>query len=222
MVFLPGIGDVLEDFELNRFVETVRTSARPADIVAADLHAGYYFRSSVLERLHEDVFEPAKACGYERIWLVGISLGGFGALLYAMNRTSDVQGLVLLAPYVGEDAVVREIASAGGLRRWDPGNAETDDHARRMWGWVKQHTSGDRSSALEIYLAFGDRDCFAPGNALLADVLPNDRVFTLRGRHDWHTWRRLWQAFLAQRDSRYANADPPSLTSIHGGRGRLE
>ena len=75
IVFLPGIGDVLEDFELNGFADAVRESSTPADLVVADVHFGYYARASVLERLREDVIEPAKSC-YTTISLAGISLGG--------------------------------------------------------------------------------------------------------------------------------------------------
>src|SRR5438105_14607402 len=61
VVFLPGIGDVAEDFERNGFVQALRDSARPADIAVADVHFGYYIRRSVLERLRVDVIEPAKS-----------------------------------------------------------------------------------------------------------------------------------------------------------------
>ena len=104
MIFLPGVGDVLEDFERNRFMEAVWASGRPANIIVADLHAGYYFRFNVLDRLHKDVIEPARSCGYQSIRLVGISLGGFGALLYTMEKTADIQGLMLLAPYLSRRA----------------------------------------------------------------------------------------------------------------------
>ncbi len=171
MVFLPGIGDVLEDFERNGFVQALRDSARPADMVVADVHFGYYVRRSVLERLRVDVIEPARSCGYATIFLVGISLGGLGALLYAMEHPVDVQGLMLLAPYLGDSSLVKEIEDAGGLKLWDAGDVNVDD------------------------------DPFAPGNTLLGDILPEHRVFTVRGGHDWQTWERLWQMFLAQRDS---------------------
>src|SRR5712672_3477612 len=54
-----------------------------ADIVVADLHFGYYLRQTAIERLREDVILPARTRGYQCISLVGISLGGFGALYYA-------------------------------------------------------------------------------------------------------------------------------------------
>lgn len=202
IVFLPGIGDVLEDFELNEFVEAVRKSARPADMLVADVHAGYYFRRSMLERLHKDVIEPVKLCGYTKIWLVGISLGGFGALLYARDNASELYGLMLLAPYVGESDLIREISDAGGLQSWNPGIIKADDYAHRIWRWLKhEYVDRNTNSPIEIYLGFGDRDRFARANALLAEILPVERVVTLHGGHDWKTWREVWRSFLAHRDS---------------------
>jgi pimeloyl-ACP methyl ester carboxylesterase len=202
LVFLPGIGDVLDDFERNRFVEAVRASRRPTDVLVADAHAGYYFHASVLDRLREDVIEPAKTCGYETICLVGISLGGFGALLYAMENTSDVRGLMLLAPYLGEDPLIAEIGAAGSLGAWNPGNVAPNNHPRRVWSWLKRSygTPGDER-APEIVLGYGDRDGFVRGNALLASALPRDRVFTVPGGHDWRTWETLWRAMLVRRDA---------------------
>jgi len=200
MIFLPGIGDLLEDFERNGFVEMVRASGRQADMLAADVHAGYYFHLSVLNRLQEDVIEPAKLCGYQSIWLIGISLGGFGALLYAMENTNDIQGLMLLAPYLGEDHVVAEIAAAGGLKMWRPGNVAAGGHVRRVWSWLKRvYAMPHEGPAPQLYLGYGNRDWFARGNALLAESLPTDRVFIIPGGHDWKTWRALWRVMLAAR-----------------------
>jgi pimeloyl-ACP methyl ester carboxylesterase len=201
MVFLPGLGDVAEDFERNGFVQALRDSARPADMAVADIHFGYYVRRSVLERLRVDVIEPAKSCGYATIFLIGISLGGLGALLYAMEHPADVQGLMLLAPYLGDASLAKEIEDTGGLKLWDAGDVDVDDHPRKLWRWLKQCAlSPGKCELPETYLGFGDRDPFAPGNALLGDILPEHRVFTVRGGHDWQTWERLWRMFLAQRD----------------------
>ena len=53
----------------------------------------------MVDRLKEDVINPAKEKGYTKIWLVGISLGGLGSLLYAMEHPSDIEGMLVLAPY---------------------------------------------------------------------------------------------------------------------------
>jgi pimeloyl-ACP methyl ester carboxylesterase len=198
MILLPGIGDLMEDYEFSGFIEAVMRTGAPADLIVVDAHFGYYLRRTVLERLRQDVVAPARAAGYDRVWLVGISLGGLGAALYATEHAGDLEGLVLLAPFLGNQALLREIAEAGGLRHWQPGEEREDDYQRRLWRWLKRHaTPGEKLPAL--VLGYGDRDQFAPAGRLLAEALPADRVFIVPGRHDWRTWKRLWDALLAAR-----------------------
>jgi pimeloyl-ACP methyl ester carboxylesterase len=195
IIFLPGIGDVAEDFERRGFVHELRRVGIAADAVAVDAHYGYYAKRVIFERITEDVIASAHAAGYEDIWLVGASLGGFGAASYAARHVSHVSGVLLLAPYLGDKPLINEIAQAGGLNQWDPGHVAESDFQRRLWAWFKQHFS-EAGPALPIYIGYGAGDMFARANALLADALPNDRVFAIPGRHDWHTWKKIWRMFL--------------------------
>ena len=65
-------------------------------MVVADAHVGYFRNRSFEDRLRADVMVPARARGYESIWLAGISLGGLGALLYADEHPEEVAGLLLI------------------------------------------------------------------------------------------------------------------------------
>ncbi len=47
-----------------------------------------------------------------------------------------------------------------------------------------------------IYLGYGTDDAFAGANALLANALPQERVFREKGGHDWPVWKKLWTDFL--------------------------
>ncbi|MGE5173202.1 MAG: hypothetical protein ACM3MD_05175 [Betaproteobacteria bacterium] len=51
-------------------------------MIVVNAHMGYYLNGTVFTRLKEDVIEPAKARGYDQIWLVGNSLGGYGSISY--------------------------------------------------------------------------------------------------------------------------------------------
>jgi pimeloyl-ACP methyl ester carboxylesterase len=211
MIFLPGIDDVAEDFERRGFIHALRREGVAVDAVAVDAHYGYYAKRALFERITDDVIASAHTAGYEEIWLVGISLGGFGAVSYAARHVSRISGVVLLAPYLGDKALIREITEAGGVKGWEPGHVPEGDFQRSLWTWFKRHVSASAPTmpifkhhvsasdpAMPIYIGYGTGDMFASANALLADILPHDRVFAIPGRHDWRTWKQIWRMFLAQ------------------------
>ena len=195
-IFLPGLGDILEDYEFYGFIEAVRQSGRSADMVVADLHFGYYLRRTVIERLRNDIVLPARRNGYEEIDLVGISLGGLGSLYYAIEHPAEIRRLFLLAPYVGDQRIVREIVAAGGVRRWHAEKVAEHDYQRKLWRWLKSY--GSESTLPELYLGYGEQDKFAPGNRLLGEVLAEGHVCTVVGSHNWLTWSRLWKILLSR------------------------
>jgi pimeloyl-ACP methyl ester carboxylesterase len=194
LVLLPGIGDSAEDFERHEFVAPVRSTEWPVDIVMVDAHYGYYVDRTVLQELHEGVFRPAKACGYRHIWIAGISLGGFGALLYASRYPEDVTGVLAMAPFLGTRDLIEEIVGAGGLARWADEGVQKEDYPRELWQWLRRSLS--ERSGPKVYLAFGEQDIFAPAQRLLAASLSQQRVFIEPGEHSWPTWSRLWARFL--------------------------
>jgi pimeloyl-ACP methyl ester carboxylesterase len=195
LIFLPGIGDIAEDFERQGFIDDLRHHGITVDTVAVDAHYGYYSAKVIHERITEDVITAAHAAGYERIWLAGVSLGGFGAATYAARHTSHVAGLMLFAPYLGSPAFIKEVADAGGIGTWEPGLVPDGDYQRALWRWFKHHYV-DGTPPVPLYIGYGTRDMFARANALLADVLPREQVFSVTGGHDWRTWKKIWQMFL--------------------------
>ena len=56
-------------------------------MTVADIHLSYYITRTAIQRLREDVILPARASGYKRISLAGISLGGLGALYHAIEAS---------------------------------------------------------------------------------------------------------------------------------------
>ena len=195
LVLLPGRGDRAETFAAEGFVDAVRAADPRVDVIAADAHIGYYLRNVIVDRLWEDVVAPARARGYARVWLAGISMGGLGAVAFARAHPDAVAGLCLLAPYLGDD-VVAEVRRAGGLARWRPSGAP-DDFAR-LWLFLKGYATG--APALPaLWLGFGRADRFVAAHELLAAALPADRVLRADGGHDWLPWRALWAELLARR-----------------------
>ncbi|HEV8324563.1 MAG TPA: alpha/beta hydrolase [Myxococcota bacterium] len=195
LVLLPGRGDRAETFAAEGFVDAARAADPRVDVVAADAHIGYYLRNVIVDRLWEDVVVPARARGYARVWLAGISMGGLGAVAFARAHPDAVAGLCLLAPYLGDD-VVAEVRRAGGLARWRPSGAP-DDFAR-LWLFLKGYTAG-APGLPALWLGYGRSDRFAAAHDLLAAALPADHVLRADGGHDWPPWRALWAQFLARR-----------------------
>ncbi|MGH7231379.1 MAG: alpha/beta fold hydrolase [Nitrospiraceae bacterium] len=198
IVLLPGIDDTKEDYEFHGFAEPVQRRGLSVDLVAVDAHYGYYANRTVLERLKHDVIAPARDKGYREIWLAGISLGGLGALLYAREHPGDIAGIVALAPFLGDSRIIEEISGAGGVRQWLSGDPIKNDYQRSLWAWLKRYEH-PAPGLPDLYLAYGDRDKFAHGHRLLSELLPLDHVLQTRGTHNWTTWKRLWEQFLARR-----------------------
>jgi pimeloyl-ACP methyl ester carboxylesterase len=203
IVLLPGRYDSPEDFSRHGFAELALRAGAAADILAVDAHPGYYLNRTVVERLREDILAPARP-RYDRIWLVGISMGGSGALSYAAAHPEDVDGIVLLAPFLGSDALLSEIEKAGGLASWNPPppnpappGLSMDDLERRMWDWLKGNEAAAGGRRIPVYLGWGEEDRFAKPNAMLGRSLPPERVFTAPGGHEWKAWTELWRRILA-------------------------
>jgi pimeloyl-ACP methyl ester carboxylesterase len=204
IVFLPGRRSHLGDFEKERFFDMVRERGIDADLVETDLHFGYYAGGTYDERLLEDVIAPARAAGYQRIWLVGISLGGSGAIGFAREHPDAIAGLVLLSPYLGPPEMLETIRAAGGLETWSPdptaGPGSLKWFIEQNWDSLRRHgATADRPQVL--YLGYGRDEPMAPEIGLLAETLPADRVIRVSGGHRWNTWRALWAEILDRLDT---------------------
>ncbi len=198
IVFLPGAGDEADDYVEHGFFSEVRRAGVDADLVAANVTVPYYRADNAIERIYEDVLEPAKRAGYERVWVVGISMGGGGALRVAATHTDDVAGVVLLAPLIGGPGLFRDVLAVGG-----PQNFEPDDELRRTggpfvdaWHWAGHRERAD-GSVTPLYLAYGFEDPLARMSETLALALPESHVIRGGGGHRWVVWQELWRGLVA-------------------------
>ena len=201
IVLLPGKKSRAGDFERERFIDMARERQVDADLIAADLHFGYYLDGTWSRRLWEDVVSPALAQGYERIWIVGISLGGSGAIGFARDHPGSITGLVLLSPWLGPPEAGEGIRAAGGLAAWTPApraDGLFESFVTANWEFLKQ-ASAATAGAPAIVLGYGLDEPMEPSFDLLAASLPADRVMRAPGGHRWKTWRRLWAEILTRR-----------------------
>ena len=195
-VLLPGAGDTAQTFRDKGFVEAIQRSGASTDIVAANATLGYYLRGIAPERIEVDVIAPLRSRNYEQIWVMGISMGGFGAIHYTQLHPEHVDGMLVLAPYLGDKSLGDEIRNAGGLEKWTPDPPAPiveENYQRQMWSWL--HGAVKEKRPL-IYIGYGDQDGLGPQDAVLSSALPQEQVFHTPGGHDWPPWRALLQQFL--------------------------
>jgi pimeloyl-ACP methyl ester carboxylesterase len=195
MAWLPGAYHTAEDCVAAGFADAVRVRRKPLDLIFVDMNLQHLGDRSLLRRLRSDIVLPARAAGTS-IWLGGISLGGLIALDYAASFPDELDGLCLLAPYLGNRILTGEIAQAAGVDAWQPGELAETDEERRIWRHIKNRRAGSQP----VYLAFGREDRFAAAHALLAATLDPASVDVIAGGHEWLTWFKLWENFL---DSRF-------------------
>jgi pimeloyl-ACP methyl ester carboxylesterase len=195
IVLLPGAYDKPQDFLDQGFVAAIREQKIAADVQLVDAHIGYYNQQQILQRLQSEVVEPARKKGYRRLWFVGISLGGYGTLLYSMKNPNEIDGFFVIAPYMGQRDLPALIERQGGLKTW---LADNESHVDAdLWRWLRQYglNGSERPAA---YLGYGAQDRFAQPNGVMVQVLPLDHRFVIAGGHDWVTWKQLWALFLAK------------------------
>ncbi|MFZ5440270.1 MAG: alpha/beta fold hydrolase [Myxococcota bacterium] len=198
VVFLPGIGDAPARFEQHGFIEQI---ADRCDVSVVDSHFGYYRDANLVPRLAA-VLEPLRP-RYERVWLVGVSLGGYGAAWTARERPELVDGVVLISPFLGLPKSVEPLvthAEREGLASLRPGLLPRSTKApnpRRhfmevepLWVWLGER-SREPHDGPKVHVAWGARDKLAPTLRVLEDAF-DDRALVRDGGHDWPTFARLF------------------------------
>jgi S-formylglutathione hydrolase FrmB len=201
VVLMPGAGSNMGDFEEEGFVKKLQDSGLSLDVIAANATLGYYMRETMLPRVHEDVMIPAQTGKqYEKRWIMGMSMGGFGSLFYAMNYPQDVDGVFAMAPWLGDEKLIREIKESGGLKAWaapekQPVNG--DNYQRQLWRWLQEMTA-DPSKGPELWAGWGKDDSLAPADQLLGDALPPGQVYLTEGGHQWGPWNLLVDRFVRE------------------------
>lgn len=198
LVMLPGIGMAADDFVARGFISAVHDRKLPIDIIVAQPELDLYLEGEIARNLHDTIISPAMARGHRRLWLLGISVGGMGSLLYTAAQFASVDGLVLLAPFLGTPGTLAEVSSAGGIRSWSPQESRATSVERKLLLWV-QNFLAHSPTGPALYLGYGRRDRFAMGHDLLAQHLPRQRVVVGEGGHDWETWASLWLRLLERR-----------------------
>ncbi|GAP65492.1 hypothetical protein MBSD_n0782 [Mizugakiibacter sediminis] len=199
VVVLPGRGDSLAALERSGIVAAVQEAWPNADVVLAGAGMAYYRAGQMPKVLREDVILPAHARGYRALWLIGASLGGMGEVLYARDHASEIDGMIMLAPYLGEARMADAIRAAGGLAAWDPGppppGIDGRNYQRELWRTV-QGWRARPGFAARVWVGCGSDDAFARNLPALRAALPPGHVIEQPGGHRWSVWVALTRRLL--------------------------
>jgi hypothetical protein len=199
LVLLPGRGDGASSFRKSGFVELLRKKEPGAAIVGAELTRSHYAAGSAPERLREDVILPGRRDGYLDIWLIGVSMGATGALLYELEFPGELAGIVLLAPYLGDEKLVEALAAGREDPRDGPESWKRDLLSpSRMADLWKRLADLPESERKKVFLCWGSDDPFASAARLLAPLLPAENAAVLPGGHEWRTWKRLMDELMTR------------------------
>jgi len=72
-------------------------AALPIEVEVVDARADDYLDGNIGARLESEIMAKPHA----RLWLMGISLGGWGCLSVARRRPAEIEGVILIAPFLG-------------------------------------------------------------------------------------------------------------------------
>jgi pimeloyl-ACP methyl ester carboxylesterase len=171
--------------------EAIQSAWPDAKVVLTGATLDYYLDGGLPRRLHEEIVAPALADGGRELWLVGASLGGMGALAYDRAYPGQADGIILLAPFLGDRGLLDEIQAAGGIAAWQPGpvpdRLDRDNALRELWRHLQGFADAPDSGA-RVWLAHGDRDRLRRAVPVIAPLLPADQVLERPGGHSWTVW----------------------------------
>lgn len=209
VVFIAGITDSPHDVERHEVVEIMRDAGIDAPMTVVHHAMGAYMFGRTTETLRAEVVAPARRGGHRRLLWVGFSGGSTAAIAQARTHPDDVDALILYAPYLGPDKIVREIVDAGGLANWTPHPPIED--VEREWMWLKGYLEGEPRPPL--ILLFGTEDLSRPTGKVLVEAGLTSTVFVAEGRHGWESWTQLWKT-VWEKDPLGLTREEPAMQAV--------
>ncbi len=187
VVLLHGRGGKATNFVKYGAVEQIRSCHPGVNILGVDSHFGYYRERIIEERLREDIIGPARENGTREVWILGISMGGLGGLVYRQRNPEDIEAVILMAPYLGDwdELSVYLESPISAHDRLDPDFVE-------IWNKLKDSVNEQP----RLTLAYGNADGFNNQHRWLASLIDEERVVSGPGGHNWKAWQPLMPEIL--------------------------
>ena len=133
--------------------------------------------------------------------IAGLSMGGFGSLLYAFHHTNTFVAAAALSPAVRTDDEIIALSKKSFYHKYgtafgDPINA--NDRINSFYNgnsilYLAAHNNSGKNFPVKLYIDIGDDDYLAKGSAMLHITLKDQKIpheYRVRdGGHTWEYWR---------------------------------
>ena len=184
----------------------------PMIVVMPDAEMTYYLNNAKGEYQYEDYFIKELLPHIEKNYkvraekdyraLAGLSMGGFGALLYALHHPDLFAACSAMSAGVRTDDEVNKMTQTEFLRRYRSAVGDLKEGEKRItefWNqnsilYLVQNLPENQKKAVRFWLDCGDDDeLLFRGNSLLHIALREQKIpheFRMRnGGHTWEYWR---------------------------------
>ncbi|MDR6339791.1 enterochelin esterase-like enzyme [Filimonas zeae] len=189
-------------------------SMKPCIIVMPDAGLTYYLNSKDGNTPYEDYFmhelipalEKRYACktGKQNRVISGLSMGGFGCLLYAMHHPDMFSACYAMSPGIRNDEDIKRMSLVEFKRRYSTALGTIHEKDERITPWwhensilyLAEHMPEVQKKQVRYYIDCGDDDPLSKGSALLHIIMQQQQIpHEYRVKNGAHTWE-YWQEAL--------------------------
>ena len=214
VIVLPGRQDNVEVMSEFGVAEAIHAGWPEVDVQLTSATLAYYLDGGLADRVRRQIVDPARAQGYERLILMGASMGGMGSLIVDEANPGAFDHVILLAPYLGKQPLMKEIVAAGGIADWQPGPkpraVDRSNFQRELWRHVKRFVD-DPPLRSRVWLSYGEDDRLAKTVPVIAPALEPAQIRPRAGGHKWVVWNAAASEILAElRAQNLASARGPA------------
>lgn len=214
---LHGLGGRYSDWGIygdlkNQVTTAIQDSLLPElVIIMPDGGTSYYMNNIKKEYEYEDFFFKEFMPAVEKKYrckgtknnrgIAGLSMGGFGTLLYALHHPDLFVAASALSPAVRTDKEMIAMSEKGFAERYKtpfgdfktPAERINDFYNKNSIIYLAEHMPEAEKGQVKLYIDCGDDDYLYAGNSTLHMVLRNKKIpheYRVRdGGHNWDYWK---------------------------------
>ena len=206
--------DWIQKGELQRIADKAIEEGKsaPMIIVMPDAEMTYYMNNVDGKYQFEDFFvqelipyiEKEYRCrtGKQYRAISGLSMGGYGSLLYAIHHPELFSACAAMSPGIRTDEQINDMPHKDYLRRYGSAMGELKEGEPRITDFWKQNSilylvkqmKEEQKKLVRFYIDIGDDDFLYEASSLLhismRDLNIPHEYRVRNGSHDWEYWRR--------------------------------